>query len=123
MSVLPTKKSNKITDLNQQIILLYGRPKIGKSTFCSQFDKPIFLATEPGLNHLEVYKINITNWETFLEACKEICAGNHDYKNIVIDTIDNLVLYCANYICEKEGINHPGDLPMGKGYQPRNQTK
>jgi len=113
---LPVKKSQKVTALDQQTILVYGRAKVGKSTLCSQFPKPLFLATEAGLNHLEVYKYNCNNWMKFLEACGEIAKGKHDFKTIVIDTIDNLVMYCAEHVCQENGINHPSDMPMGKGW-------
>lgn len=116
MAILPVERSGKVTELAKQTILIYGRAKIGKSTLCSKFDKPLFLATEAGLNHLDVYKLNITSWEIFLDACKEIAVGKHDYKSIVIDTIDNLVVYCSDYICRENGINHPSELPHGKGW-------
>ena len=113
---LPTEKSKKIIDLNKQVVLVYGRAKIGKSTLSSNFPNPLFLATESGLNYLEVSKVNCNNWKIFLQACQDIAAGNHKYETIVIDTIDNLVMYCSDYICEENGINHPSELPMGKGW-------
>jgi hypothetical protein len=113
---LPMEKSKKIVSIDKQIFLIYGRAKIGKSSLCSQFPNPIFFATEAGLNHLEVYQIVINSWEKFLEACAEIAKGNHEFKTIIIDTCDNLVNYCTEYICKQEKINHPADLPMGKGW-------
>ena len=116
MSLLPVEKSGKITELSKQVILVYGRAKIGKSTLCSQFDKPLFLATEPGLNHLEVFKVNINSWAKFKQAVNEIAKGGHDYKTICIDTIDNLVVYCSQHVCKENGINHPSELAHGKGW-------
>ena len=81
MGILPIEKSSKIDELSRQVILVYGRAKIGKSTLCSKFEAPLFLATEPGLNHLEVFKVNITGWQKFLEACAEIAEGRHQYKD------------------------------------------
>ncbi len=114
--LLPKATTGKITQLDKQIILIYGRAKVGKSTFASQFPKPLFLATEPGLNHLQVYKVNCNSWLTFLEACKEIAEEKHDFRTIVIDTIDNLTMYCAEYICQDNGITHVSELPHGKGW-------
>lgn len=113
---LPLQKSTKETGLHKQIILVYGRPKIGKSTLCSYFENAIFIATEPGLNHLEVYKSIVNSWEGFLAVCGELAAGKHEFKTIIIDTIDNLITYCADYICKENKIDHPGDLPHGKGW-------
>lgn len=114
--LLPTEKSPKDTKIEKQVILIYGRPKIGKSTFCSFFDNAIFFATEPGLNHLEVYRTNIHSWNTFLLACAELAAGNHRFKTVVIDTVDNLLVYCSDYVCKENDITHPADLPHGKGW-------
>lgn len=116
MDLTKIERSQKVIDISKQVILIYGRAKIGKSTFCSQFEKPLFLATEPGLNNLEVFKININNWEKFLDACQSVAEGKHDFKTIVIDTIDNLVVFCSAYICNQHNINHPADLPHGKGW-------
>ena len=113
---LPDKKSRKIVDLASQTILLYGRAKIGKSTLASQFERPLFLATEAGLNFLEVYKVNITSWEDFLHACAQVASREHEFKTIVIDTIDRLVTYCAEFICELNKVSHPSELPHGKGW-------
>lgn len=114
--LLPSIKSTKETNLARQVTLIYGRPKIGKSTFCSYYDHAVFFATEPGLNHLEVFKVNINNWHTFLEACGEIAGGKHEFKTIIIDTIDNLLVYCSDYVCKENDISHPADLPHGKGW-------
>ena len=113
---LPVKTSGVVSNLSKQVILIYGRAKIGKSTLCSKFDKPIYLATESGLNQLDVYKININSWEIFLEACKKLAEGKHEFKSVVIDTLDNLVVFCSDYICRTHDINHPADLPHGKGW-------
>lgn len=114
--LLPLEKSKKELHLTKQVILLYGRAKIGKSTLASKFDNPLFLATESGLNHLEVFKVNINSWEKFCEACVEIASGKHQFKTIVIDTIDNLVVYCSDYICRQNKVGHPSEMPHGKGW-------
>ncbi len=53
---LPTTKTKPTTDLAKQSILLYGVPKLGKSSFASQFPEAMFFECEPGLNHLEVFQ-------------------------------------------------------------------
>jgi hypothetical protein len=113
---LPTSKVPPKKELADYTILLYGEPKIGKSTFASQFDKPLFLATEAGLNSLEAYQMPITSWEDFLEAGKLISDGKHDFKTIVIDTVDNLAKYCSDYILKKNNVLHESDLDFGKAY-------
>ena len=72
------KRSQKRQQLKDQIILLYGKAKIGKSTIASQFPDPVFIETEPGLNHLEVNKIPCYTWESFLKI-KEALVRNDIY--------------------------------------------
>ena len=116
MALLPTEKRKPKQRLEDFSILLYGSPKIGKSTFCSQMDHPLFLATEPGLEALEVYEVKVPDWKTFLQACAEISQGNHPFKTIVIDTVDNLWKACSEYVRDQLDIMHESDLAYGKGY-------
>lgn len=67
---LPTERSRPTVDLSRQTLLVYGPPKIGKSTFASRFPETIFFECEPGLNQLEVFKVPTYSWEDFLGACK-----------------------------------------------------
>jgi len=113
---LPTQKTPPKTSMSDIAMLVYGRPKIGKSTFASQSPNAIFLATEAGLNALDVYQMPISNWEEFLEACSLIAKGNHEFKTVVIDTLDNLYRYCADYVCKKLGVGHESEAAHGKAY-------
>lgn len=116
MGVLPTHKTPPRTDLADLTVLIYGAPKIGKSTFCSQGDHAVFLATEAGLNHLDTYQVPVATWPELQDACAEIAAGQHDFRTVIIDTIDNALQMCEHAVCERHGIKHPSDLEYGKGY-------
>ena len=52
-------------------------PKSGRARFASQFPEAIFFECEPGLNHLEVFKVPTYTWDDFLAACKLVAKGNH----------------------------------------------
>jgi hypothetical protein len=114
--MLPTHKrkpKSRIEDFN---ILIYGAPKIGKSSFASQADSPVFISTESGLNALEVFEIPTPNWTTFLTACRELSTKPHSFKTVVVDTIDNLYKLCVEHIRNVHQVEHEGDLAYGKGY-------
>ena len=115
--MLPKTKTAPKQNLEDFTVLIYGPPKIGKSTLASQFDTPLFLATEAGLNSLEVYQAPIATWEDFLAACKEIAAGKHEFKTVIVDTVDNLFKACSEYVRKKNNIQHESDLEWGKGWQ------
>jgi hypothetical protein len=99
MALLPSAKTAPKPNLADLTVLAYGQTKIGKSTFCSNSESAVFLATEPGLN-----------------ACAEITEGKHPFKTVIIDTVDNAYKFCADYILKKFKIEHESDLGYGKGY-------
>lgn len=113
---LPTQITKARKGLNDFKILLYGPPKIGKSTFCARFPHTLFLATEPGLNQLDTFQVKIQTWEDLKSAVVEIEKGKHPFQTIVIDTVDNAHTFCSEYVCSKLGIKHESDMGYGKGF-------
>lgn len=116
MPLLPTTKTPPKNSLADLTMLVYGPTKIGKTTLCSQADGALFLATEPGLNALDTYQVPILTWEDLLNACAEISEGNHPFRTVIIDTIDNAYKFCTDYVLKKFKIEHESDLGYGKGY-------
>jgi len=116
MAILPGAKTAPKPNLADLTVLAYGQTKIGKSTFCSNADGALFLATEPGLNALDVFQAPIQTWDDLLAACAEITEGKHPFKTVIIDTVDNAYKFCADYILKKFKIEHESDLGYGKGY-------
>lgn len=116
MITLPTQKSKPQFSMSNLSMLLYGAPKIGKSTFCSRAEDALFIATEPGLNHLETYNIRVNSWREFLEAMALIAKGNHPFKTIVIDTVDKLCDFCEQELCTQNNVVSLSDFAFGKGY-------
>lgn len=118
---LPNTKTEPFANFTDYSVLIYGASKIGKSTFCSKVPDAIFLATEPGLGSLATYQEPIKDWPYFLETASELAKGNHQYKTVVIDTIDNLALYCSDFVCKANKISHPSELGYGRGFTLVNQ--
>jgi len=121
-SLLPTEATPPQTDMRHLTTLIYGPPKIGKSTFCSHAPGVLFLATEPGLRHLETFNIAIENWSQFLYACNELSEEKHPYQTLIIDTADQLYQMCSDFVLklwsEKTGreLLYESDLEHGKGW-------
>ncbi len=51
-----------------------------------------------------------------LGACKLLAKGDHNFKTLVIDTVDNAFKMCSDYVCAKHGIEYEGDMGHGKGW-------
>lgn len=113
---LPTTRATPTLDLATKTTLIYGPPKIGKSTFASMFPDALFFECEPGLNELSVYKVPTHSWEDLLATCKLVAAGDHPFKTIVIDTVDNAFKFCSDHVCAKHNVEYEGDLAHGKGW-------
>lgn len=114
--LLPTAKTPPKPNLADLTVLVYGATKIGKSTWCSHAEGALFLSTEPGLNSLEVFQVPVRSWDELLAICGELAEGNHPYKTVIIDTVDNAFRMCADYVCRKFKVEHESDLGFGKGY-------
>lgn len=114
--MLPTEKSPPKRNLADLTVLVYGPSKIGKSTWCSQAEGAVFLATEAGLNNLEVFQVPVSTWDEFLVACREVAEGKHPFKTVIIDTVDNAYRMCVDHVCAKFKIQHESDLGFGKAY-------
>lgn len=108
-----TKKKNTIGAMN---ILLYGLPKVGKSTFASEIPNALFLSTEDGLNFLEVHNVRINSWMDVYEVAKSLVEQKHGFKTLIIDTVDLFYKHCEFHIMKKHQIEHPSDLAFGKGF-------
>ncbi len=124
---LPSVRTKKEPNYLKKTYLLYGDPKVGKTTTAAGFgddddNKVLFFATEPGHKFQEIYKwktakgIDPTGWGDFLNCSRELLSEDHQYKCIVIDVVDNLYKWCSEYVCLQNRIKHESDLGFGKGY-------
>lgn len=116
---LPTEKSAPSLNPDRLKALLYGPPKIGKSTFASKInpDHTLFIATEPGLGSLEVFQAAPANWAGFRQIGADLAEDPQHFEVIVIDTVDELYRMCSDHVCADLGIKHPADADYGKGWQ------
>lgn len=87
--VLPTKPLPKETS-DPRNLIIYGNPKVGKTSLLSTLDNALIFDLEAGTKFLEALKINISNYQELIEVCKEIKKAGCPYKFIAIDTITAL---------------------------------
>jgi hypothetical protein len=82
-------------------ITLYGPPKIGKSTFASEAPNPIFVQTQDaGIDNISVDKFAIArSWEDILANIEEVLNGKHEYKTLVLDTLNGTATLASQFVC------------------------
>lgn len=99
-------------------ILLYGVPKIGKTTLASEFPSPVFIQAEDGTPkgvELTTFgKIGLMQdvWDAFAA----LSDNEHNFKTLVIDSLSALEQLIWNDVCavnKWDSIESPG---YGKGY-------
>lgn len=83
-------------------VLLFGTEGLGKSTFAANAPSPIFLASEDGTSQLDVARFpEPKSWRDTMDAIHALTVDEHDYKTLVIDTLDWLEPLCWAAVCEK----------------------
>lgn len=100
------------TDLSGYITLIYGPPKIGKSTFGARMPKPLLLAFERGYNAIPgVIAQDITSWGEMKQVMRELKKPEvqETFKSIVVDTVDIAADFAQKYVCNQLGIENIGD--------------
>jgi len=109
-------------------LLLFGPPKVGKTTLLSHFHqvfpdnkKMLILDLEEGGHAISGFVHHIKNLQEFKLFAKEIVNGEHDFTHVAIDVIDQLVMWLDSYaVWLHNKINETkfiyiNDIPYGAG--------
>jgi hypothetical protein len=100
-----------------QRIVLYGPEGVGKTTLASKFPNPLFLDTEGGSDHLDIVRLpEIRAWADVQKAISDLATQPHEFKTLVIDTIDWLEKLLAEDLCKRANKSSIEDFGYGKGY-------
>lgn len=98
-------------------ILLVGTEGVGKTTWAANAPAPIFVAVEDGIRHLDVVSFpEPKNYDDVLDAVRTLATTEHEFKTLVIDTVDWVEPLVWAALCSRNGwasIEAPG---FGKGY-------
>lgn len=98
-------------------VVIYGVEGVGKSTFASQAPSPIFLCSEDGTSQLDIARFpSPRSWAEVLEAIRVLTHEEHDFKTLVIDTLDWLEPLCWHHVCQLAGKQSIEEFGYGKGY-------
>jgi hypothetical protein len=98
-------------------VILYGVEGVGKSTFASQAPAPIFLCSEDGTAQLDVARFpSPRHWADVIEAIRVLTHEEHNFKTLVIDTLDWLEPLCWQAVCQAGGKQSIEEFGYGKGY-------
>lgn len=114
------KKANEV--YVPQKIVAYGVQGIGKTTFGATFESPILLPIEEGAAAIEVESFPlVSQWQSAdgspsIIGAIEALHGDHNYKTLVVDSLDWLEPLVWQAVCEAHGKSSIEDFGYGKGY-------
>ena len=83
---LPTSKIPAKTQ-DPKYLILFGLPKVGKTTILSTLDNNLILDFENGSSYVDALKMEVDSLKTLKEIIKAIKDAGKPYKYITIDTI------------------------------------
>jgi len=101
-------------------IMLYGEHGIGKGTWASKAPGAFFLDIEGGLDNIDCERTpRLGNVMQVNEALTWVLTADHDYKTLVVDTVDWLEQFIHKKIVADENnakVKSIADIGYGKGY-------
>ena len=107
-------------DLSAKYILLYSKPKVGKTSFAAQLPRNLFLATEIGYNAINgITAQKITKWGDIRAAVKQLKdpRAREMFDTVTIDTITIAADLCEKFILAREGVTKLNEIPYGQGWK------
>lgn len=121
---LPDTPTPAITT-SPNVLVLYGAPKIGKTSIISAFPKHLIVDLERGSSYVTATKVSLDNIFELNGVIVELNKDRSRYGVVALDTLDALELWCEaeatrQYKDSNVGKNFRGDtvlkLPNGGGY-------
>ena len=114
MITLPKQKV-KATRKSPKNMVIYGPPKIGKTSALSQLDDCLIIDLEDGSDMVDALKVQVNDLSELTEVGKAIMKDGRPYKYIAIDTITKLEEWC-----EEDAKRIYMATPMGKNFEQKN---
>lgn len=112
---LPTKKVSASRKSPKNFVL-YGQPKIGKTSALANLENCLIIDLEDGTDMVDALKIKANNLKQLSEIGREIIKADKPYKYIAIDTVTQLEVWC-----EQDAKKLYQNTPMGKNFDSDNK--
>lgn len=138
-AITPITRSRLGKERTGQVIgprsfLFYGPEGVGKSSLAADTDAPIFFDVEGGADNLDVARYTFRDGERshvpldlgeVLAGLDDVATANHDYRTLVIDSLDVLEALLQKEVCRRrtaenskgEKFESVEDFGYGRGYQ------
>ena len=107
----------KKTKLKPPKLVLYGGAGIGKTSFASGMNSPIFALTEDGMGKIQCDHFPVAkDYDTFVANLKNLLDEDHEYKTLAVDSLDWLEPLIWEKVCQEHGKKSIEEFGYGRGY-------
>lgn len=108
--ILPKEKVPKKTDSPENIII-YGKPKTGKTTMCANLENCLLIDLERGSNKVDAVKVQANSLQELAKIIQAVRKASSPYKYVAIDSVTQLEAWC-----EWDATQDYMRTPMGKSF-------
>ena len=96
------------------IIVEYGPPGVGKTTWAAGAPGAIFIRTEDGLGNIEADAFPLaTSFADVMEALRVLAKEEHAFRWVVLDSLSALEPLIWSAVAQAEGKRNVEDLGFG----------
>lgn len=101
-------------------LIVYGEPKIGKTSFAASAPGVVLVPTEDGSLGVDVPRLPVRGkCESFgdvLEALRVLVTGEHNFQWVAIDTLNGVSQLCDEMVCERDFGGRWNSIPGKEGF-------
>lgn len=98
-------------------IVIYGPPKIGKSTFAATAPAAVGIITEEGLDNIDVPAFpKAESFDDVMQALATLYTDAHEFQTVFIDSLDWLEPLILAKVCRDNNVDNIEKIGYGKGY-------
>lgn len=115
--VLPTKKV-AATAVSPKNIIIFSKPKTGKTELVSKLDNCLILDLEEGSKYIDALKLEANSIEDIKKIGEAIKAQGNPYDYVAVDTVTKLEELCIPY-----AEHLYSKSPMGKNWFTKGKPK
>lgn len=98
-------------------IVIYGPPKVGKSTFAATAPASVGIITEEGLDNIDVPAFpRAQTFADVIQAIATLYTDTHEFQTVFVDSLDWLEPLILAKVCTDNNVKNIEQIGFGKGY-------